>query len=248
MQKQSWTVGILCFNEAGTIKKEVEKTLRVLHDIASEFELLVIDDGSTDGSTEIIKDLKTLHPEITPVIFEKNRGIGAGIRRVYLEAKYENILATAGDGQFDIQEIIPFASFPADHFISFFRKENTVYNGYRNALSFINKKMNEALLGITIKDVNWAKIYKRNHINQLDLQLKSSLIGTEICAKLLYLGVKKIESESRYLPRTYGKSKGSNWKTVRKAVSDIWILIQVMQAFRKKNKKGSLSAENETPS
>lgn len=237
MQKQSWTVGILCFNEAGTIRNEVEKTLKVLREIASEFELMVVDDGSSDGSTQIIRDLKVQYPEITPVIFEKNKGIGAGLRAVYLNAKYENVLTTAGDGQFDIHEIIPFSAFPANHFVSYYRIENTVYSGYRNMLSFFNKKMNEKLLGITLRDVNWAQVYKRDNLRQLDLQLTSSLLGSEICAKLLYLGVQKIESESRYLPRTYGESKGSSFKTVKKAIKDIFILIRVMKTFRKTHKR-----------
>lgn len=241
MQKQSWTVGILCFNEAGTIKNEVEKTLKVLREIASEFELMVVDDGSSDGSTQIIRDLKLQYPEITAVIFEKNKGIGAGLRAVYLNAQYENVLATAGDGQFDIHEIIPFKTFPDNHFVSYYRIENTVYSGYRNMLSFFNKKMNEKLLGITLRDVNWAQVYKRDNLRQLDLQLTSSLLGSEICAKLLYLGVQKIECESRYLPRTYGESKGSSFKTVKKAIKDIFILVSVMKKFRKKHKRASLA-------
>jgi glycosyltransferase involved in cell wall biosynthesis len=244
MQEQSWTIGILCYNEAGTISKEIEKTISVLRQMTSVFEILVVDDGSTDGSTDILRKVAAAYPEVKPIIFEKNRGIGAGLNEIYATAQYENVVATAGDGQFDVQELIPFRNFPDSQFISFYRKENTVYNGYRNALSFLNRKLNEKLLGITVKDVNWAQVYKRQHLLKLDLQLKSSLVGSEICAKLLYGGITIEHSESKYLPRVYGTSKGSSFKTVIKAVKDIGILLRVMRKFRRQHRRNFLTGGN----
>jgi len=241
MQKQTWSVGFLCYNEAGTIKEVVQKALRNLEQIALDFEVIVVDDGSKDGSTEIVKELAQLYPKVKPVIHEKNKGIGMAINSFYENIRFENVFLTAGDGQFDVDEILPFGYVAPNHFISFYRKENTVYSIFRNWLSWVNKKMNERLLGINIRDVNWSKIIKRENLMQLDLQLKSSLVETEICSKLLYLGVKVQEVESKYLPRTYGESKGSNWKTVRKAISDITVLVRVMQQFRKKYKRGMSS-------
>jgi glycosyltransferase involved in cell wall biosynthesis len=241
MQKQTWSVGFLCYNEAGTIKEVVQKALRNLEQIALDFEVIVVDDGSKDGSTEIIKELARIHSKVVPVIHEKNKGIGLSISSFHEHVRFENVFLTAGDGQFDVDEILPFGYVAANHFISFYRKENTVYSLFRNWLSWVNKKMNERLLGINIRDVNWSKIIKRENLMQLDLQLKSSLVETEICSKLLYLGVKVQEVESKYLPRTYGESKGSNWKTVRKAMSDITVLIRVMRKFRKNHKRGMSS-------
>jgi len=241
MQKQTWSVGFLCYNEAGTIKEVVEKALRNLEQIALDYEVIVVDDGSKDGSTEIVKELAGLYPKMKPVIHEKNKGIGMSINSFYNNVRFENVFLTAGDGQFDVDEILPFGYIAPNNFVSFYRKENTVYSIFRNWLSWINKKMNEHLLGINIRDVNWSKIIKRDDLMQLDLQLKSSLVETEICSKLLYLGVRVHEVESSYLPRTYGESKGSNWSTVRKAISDIAVLVKVMRQFRKKNIKGRLS-------
>ncbi len=242
MTQQSWTIGILCYNEAGTIRQEVEKTLGVLHSMASHYEVIVVDDGSKDGSTSIVQQLSEEYPEVKAVIFETNKGIGAGLNTIYATAQYENVLATAGDGQFDVNELLPFASFPANGFVSFYRMENTIYNGYRNVLSFVNKKLNQQLLGITVKDVNWAQVYKTAHLRQIDISLKSSLVGSEICAKLIYLGVQAIHQQSRYLPRTYGESKGSNFKTVIKAFKDILILLAIMRRFRKTHKAKQLAS------
>lgn len=233
MAQQSWSVGILCYNEAGTIVPVVEETLRVLQQISDTHEVIVVDDGSTDGSSELLQQLGPKHAALRIISHPRNLGLGAGLHTVYNNALCENLILTAGDGQFAIAEILPYATVPDGSFVSFYRKQKTDYSLFRQVLTKFNRWLNTGLVGINLKDVNWAKIYKTKDIQQLDLQLQSSLVESEICAKLIYLGrtVKEVPSESH--PRTYGKSKGSFSKMVKQALSDTFVLVKVMKAFKR---------------
>jgi glycosyltransferase involved in cell wall biosynthesis len=234
---QTWSVGILCYNEAYTIEKVVLDTYRVLQQMTNTFEVIVVDDYSTDGSREIEMELQEKYPEVKVILHEVNKGIGAGLRSVYSNARYENVTVTSGDGQFDVTEYMQHPEISKDNFVSYYRKENTTYSVFRNILSLLNKKLNKIFIGINLKDVNWAKVYKKADIDRLDLQLTSSLVESEICAKLIYLGRKVIEVESKCLPRTHGESKGASSAIVKQAIKDIWKLIKIMRKFRRQNKK-----------
>lgn len=234
---QTWSVGILCYNEAGTLEKVTTDLVDVLKQLTNTFEVIIVDDRSTDGSRVIANDLANKFPEVKVVNHDVNKGIGGALRSIYETAKYENIGFIPGDGQFDIREYLPFAEIAENHFVSFYRKENTSYNSFRNILSLFNKKLNAYFLGITIKDVNWTKIYKRDDIRKLNLELTSSLIESEICAKLLYLKKRVIEAESKYLPRTYGESKGASMKIVKQAMKDMLVLVKIMRRFRAAQKR-----------
>ena len=234
---QTWSVGILCYNEVETLEPLVDKLRNVLQQLTSTFEIIIVDDCSTDGSREKAKELQKKYGEIVLVLHEVNKGIGGAERSVYEYARNENVGIIPGDGQFDVNEYLPFTDIPNDHFISFYRKENTSYSLFRNILSLVNKKLNKVFIGINIKDVNWTKILKKIDLDQLDLQLTSSLVESEITAKLLFLGKKVIEVESKYLPRTYGQSKGSSSAIVKKAIKDTWLLISIMKKYKTQNKR-----------
>jgi glycosyltransferase involved in cell wall biosynthesis len=234
---QTWSVGVLCYNEAGSLEQVVRQLREIMQKITSTFEIVIVDDCSTDGSGEIAKKLATLFPDVKAVFHPQNKGIGGALRSVYEHCVYENIAFIPGDGQFDVTEYLPYADVPEGYFVSFYRKENTSYSIFRNILSLFNKELNKVFIGIDLRDVNWTKIYKKADIDQLDLQLTSSLIESEVCAKLLFLGKKVIEVESKYLPRTYGQSKGSSFAIVKKALKDTWVLVSIMRKFRKGRKK-----------
>ncbi len=234
---QTWSVGILCYNESKTLEPLVAQLRDVLQQLTNTFEIIIVDDYSTDGSRENALALADKYSEVRTVLHESNIGIGGALRSVYNNARNENVGIIPGDGQFDVKEYLPFPEIADGHFISFYRKENTSYSLFRNILSLFNKKLNKVFIGMNLKDVNWTKILKKADLDQLELELTSSLVESEICAKLLFLGKKVIEVESKYLPRTYGQSRGASAGIVKKAILDTWQLVLIMNRFKKKNRK-----------
>ncbi|MDZ4845911.1 MAG: glycosyltransferase family 2 protein [Chitinophagales bacterium] len=234
MNKQSWSVVIPCYNEKGTLEEVVQRVKTVLQQIASEFEIIVINDGSNDGSKELIDTLVKGDAHLRCIHHRENQGLGTVLRKGYFTARFENLISVPGDGQFDVQEIIPYAIVPQKTFISFYRQENLTYSFFRNKLSYFNKFLNKKLIGLDLKDVNWALIIKRNELENLNLEMKSTLIKSEICAKMQLLGYKPIEVQSYYHPRTYGVSKGSSLKMIAQAIADLWQLSGSVRRFRKK--------------
>jgi hypothetical protein len=97
--------------------------------------------------------------------------------------------------------------------------------------------VNSIFLNVKLKDVNWVKIYKRKDLISLNLKLKSSLIESEICSKLILNGWRVIEVNSVYLQRRYGVSKGANLKTVLQAAKETLKLIAVIMQFRISGKR-----------
>jgi glycosyltransferase involved in cell wall biosynthesis len=234
MEMQTWSIVIFCYNEAGTIEKVISKSHEVLKKMEVEtFEVLVVDDGSTDGSREIIEKQVQKFSFLKYFPHSQNKGIGHALRTGYFNAKFENICAVPADGQFDLDELLPFANIGPKEFISFYRKENTTYSMARNALSHANKVINRVFNGFYLLDVNWVKIYKREVLCNLNLELESSLIESEICAKLIKTGHKPREIVSKYLARTSGTSKGASLKIVFQAVKDTYQLFTVLRKFSK---------------
>jgi hypothetical protein len=83
------------------------------------------------------------------------------------------------------------------------------------------------VLGISLRDVNWIKVYSKEQIEFASPQLTSSILESEICAKLMRAGAMAIELPSIYHPRVAGKPKGGGLRTVIKALKEIYMLYKV---------------------
>lgn len=230
---QSWTIGILCYNESGSIRKVFDDVLAHLKRWGVPYEIILVDDGSKDGSQDLCREISNRFPETVRFIeHPKNLGIGPSIRDVYFHATKENVIFVPGDGQFDLQELVPYPEFSENTYLAFYRKENQTYSVFRNILSLCNKLFNQYFLLIEAKDVNWVKAYKTKIITALDLKSKSSLIESEICGKLHDQGIHPIQIESKYLDRIAGKSKGAALLTILRVIPEMVKLIFIIWKFR----------------
>lgn len=234
---QSWSIIILCYNEVGNIGRVLQTVHQLLPQLSTNTgEIIVVNDGSTDGSHEQIVQFTQDYPTAPLQYIHQleNLGIGAALHKGYAQARAENVVMIPGDGQFDLQELLPYKNLAPKTILAFYRVENMTYTLTRNILSWFNRGLNRLFLGLTLKDVNWVKAYKTAALQTLPLDVKSSLVESEICSKLLYLGHQALEVESKYWPRKTGTSKGASWAIVRQALYDIPILIRAFRRFQKK--------------
>jgi hypothetical protein len=152
----------------------------------------------------------------------------------YRNAKNENTIMIPADGQFDINELSKYKNFSQNTYLSFYREEMDEYSAFRRTITGMNRFFNKYFLNLEIKDVNWVKAYKTSDLLSLNLQLKSSLVGSEICAKLNIKGIKAKEISSVYHKRKAGTAKGASYKNLVNALKE---LIKLTLVIRKYNQK-----------
>jgi dolichol-phosphate mannosyltransferase len=230
VDNQSWSIVIFAFNEEASIANVFANVLKTMEKIApGAYEVILVNDGSTDSTLSVIDNIIKDHTHIKVVSNLKNMGIGKALLCGYAQANNENICAIPADGQFDIKEIEPYAAIPSKTLVSFYRTQKTRYSLFRKLLSFSNKSVNYYLLGIKIKDVNWVKIYKKEFFDTNKLILTSSLVESEICAKMIRNNYNVIEVPSKYCERTGGFSKGNSFKIIAKSLSELIHLCLVLR-------------------
>ena len=234
-------------NEEGNIRCTVETILKVLPKVATRWEVIIVDDGSSDATALICDELKAQHPEVEVIRHEQNRGYGAALRSGIMSAKYDLIFFSDSDGQFDLRELQQLICWSEDYDIvaGYRAKRHDPFHRRINALGW--NVLVRLVLGIKIRDIDCAfKLFRRTVFDQVQIRCVGAMVNTEILAQATRLGMRIHEVKVNHFPRRYGKQSGANVHVIIKAFRELG---RVWRKLRRvaPNQAGLYSPTNEAP-
>ncbi|HWQ46574.1 MAG TPA: glycosyltransferase family 2 protein [Longilinea sp.] len=197
------------YNDAGTIAHLVRAVNEVLPKVCQSHEIIVIDDGSRDGTGRLLDELCQEIEVLRVIHHPHNRGYGAALRSGFLAAKKDWVFYTDGDGQYDPQEITKLVA-AANGKINVVNGYKTkrrdtklrtwIGNGYRRLVN--------SVFGIPVRDVDCDfRLIYRNKLAGLDLVSNSGAICVELVKKLERGGCAFADVPVSHFPRTFGHSQ-----------------------------------------
>lgn len=172
---------IPCYNEAENIIETVNMVINGIDDSVSDYEVILVDDGSVDNSRDIIYRLLETNGKILAFFHKENFGKGAALRSGFGHASMDWILTMDADLQIDISELKHFLPFCSDYdLITGFRigrKEGFT----RSIVSKIYNYVVSVVIGAQITDVGCPfKLMKAERVKNLDITSRGFAVDAEL--------------------------------------------------------------------
>ena len=230
MEKISISVFFPCYNEENNVKKLLTETAHFLPTITSDYEIIVVDDGSLDATTEIAQNFSRENPKIKVVKHKTNRGYGAALRTGFENSEKDYIFFTDGDNQFDITEMTKLLPYVKDFDIVAGFRIKRQDNFIRKIYGFCFNQLVRFLFGLKIKDINCAfKIYRRDVIKKIKLRSSWGFINAEIFIRAKKMDYTIKEVGVNHYPRQWGAQKGASLKVILGSLSELFKLRQELK-------------------
>lgn len=210
------------YRDEHTVRRVAEKALKVLSDVASEYEVIVVDDGSPDRSGAIADELAQESPHVRVIHFPENRGYGEALKAGFSNARYEWICATDGDDQYDVcdlRRLIRLRDF-YDLIITF--RYAKPYSGFRILVSYAYNKLVRLLFRTPYQDISTGlRLVRRSVVRELELESSSPFLGAELAIKTRLSGYRVGEVGIRSFPRDFGRGESVTLPNILATIRDL---------------------------
>jgi glycosyltransferase involved in cell wall biosynthesis len=219
------TIFYPCYNEEANVERVTRAAVETARQIADDFEVLIVNDGSRDRTGEIADRLAAEIPGVRAVHNNPNLGYGGALARGFREARKNWIFYTDGDGQFDFNEIPKLLPLLETHDIVSCYRLDRKDPLLRKINAWAWSTLVNLLFHIGLKDIDCAfKIYPRTFIARIELWSRGALIDTEMLAKARNLGCSIAQLGVHHYPRTAGAQTGANLKVILRAFKELFKL------------------------
>jgi len=211
MTSRSLTVAVPALNEEQNIADTIDSIVTAASKVpALEVEMLVVDDGSTDHTAEIVEDLARVHPNLRLLRNASNVGLGASIRRAISEARGEKFLFIPGDNDMPVStlELLFANAYLAEVVMCYFHNDE-IRGRVRFLVSNLFMLIYTTAFDLYVQYINGPAVYPVALLKALDLRSTRFSIVAEINVKLLRQGATFAEMPSNRQTGLHGSTSFS---------------------------------------
>jgi dolichol-phosphate mannosyltransferase len=210
------------YNEEATINDVLEEAHALLSGSELDYEILVCNDGSADGTGRIIDDIARRRPKFRVIHHVRNLGIRDTFEHLYSEASKEFVFLNSTDRQWDTRILFEMLPDAANWDVIIASRTNKQYSATRTFVSWCFNKIPQALFGVRTHDAGAVKLVRREIITRFPLVSRSPFSEAERLIKAARAGYRITEHPVSIAPRTSGKARGVSLKSVTEAGRDVF--------------------------
>jgi glycosyltransferase involved in cell wall biosynthesis len=244
-KRPSLSVFFPALNDSGTIASMVIRAVQAAAALTPDYEVIVVNDGSTDATAQIIDELARTYPRVRAVHHPENRGYGGALQTGFHSASKELVFYTDGDGQYD----------PAEMALLWQQMSPDVdlVNGYkidradplhRIVIGRVYHRTVKCLFGLKVRDVDCDfRLMRRSIFDRIHLEKTSGVICLEMMKKIHDAGFRIVEVPVHHYHRAFGRSQFFNVRRVVRTAGDVlklWFALVILRQHRRvSNPSGS---------
>jgi glycosyltransferase involved in cell wall biosynthesis len=218
----SISVVLPAYNEEANVGQAVHRAMQAVSAHTSDYEVIVVDDGSRDRTPEVVQAIREDHPQVRLVRHEVNRGYGGALRSGFEAATKKLIFFTASDNQYDPSELHRLLALmdSADIVTGFRGRRQDPF--LRRLYAWAWNALVNLLFGYLSRDIDCAfKLFRREVLREVALTSSGAMIDTELLAGARRRGFRIREVAVSHFPRQVGHQTGADPRVVLRAFWDL---------------------------
>jgi glycosyltransferase involved in cell wall biosynthesis len=220
MTKSPHSVSVVIpgYNEEANVEETVARCSAALEPLVSRFEVVIVNDGSTDRMGEIADAMARRSPTVRVVHNPINLGVGMSLLIGMRAAQCDLVVHNAMDYPFDLADLAAMLPlFPENDIVVVVRTNRAAHSPYRKVTSLVNYWLIRILFRIGLRDMNFVQVYKREVLQSLRAKARSpAFVTPELLIQARDRGLRVAEVRAPFHPRrrgrpSYGKPRDILW-------------------------------------
>jgi len=216
------SIAMPAYNEEKIIPVVVRDAIKVLRSMTPRYELLVVDDGSSDRTGKILDSLASKDKHIRVIHFKANKGVGYANHVIYRKVKGDLLFWNASDNQIHMETALLMLPYLQEHDLVVGNRALRADSLVRRLSSGLFSKLLRVRFRIPVKDIDSVKAYRISSLKKIMPESKTAFIESELLIKAVRKKLRIIEIPIKHYPRMRGEAKGFRLRIIMPQLTQLF--------------------------